>query len=212
MNISRIILADDSGILLTGLVQLLKTEFPEAEIKAVETGQALLKEITLKKWDIVISDIDMPGRSGLEILEQLKLLRPDLPVLILSMYKEDIYAARVMKAGAAGYLMKTSATTELVHAVRHIATGKKYITPEIAEQLLDSFKEIKKPHELLTNKEFEIFKMLALGKTVTQIATEISMASATVSFHRKKILDKMNLTSNANLTHYAITNHIISDI
>ncbi|MEI9958195.1 MAG: response regulator transcription factor [Ferruginibacter sp.] len=144
MNISRIILADDSSILLTGLVQLLKTEFPEAEIKAVETGQALLKEITLKKWDVAISDIDMPGRSGLEILEQIKLLRPNLPVLILSMYKEDIYAARVMKAGAAGYLVKTSAAAELIHAVHHIATGKKYITAEIAERLLDSFKRNKK--------------------------------------------------------------------
>ena len=136
MGAQRIIVADDSSFLRAGLVQMLKHEFPKAEIQEVVDGQALLKEITLQKWDIVISDIDMPGRGGLEILEQIKLLRPNLPVLILSMYKEEVYAERVFKAGAAGYISKTSAATELIDAVKNICAEKKYITAAIAEQLL----------------------------------------------------------------------------
>ena len=208
----RIILADDHSFIRLGLIQLLKDEYPAAEIKQVSDGEALIKEVMLHDWDLVISDLDMPGRSGLEALEQIKLIKPHLPVLILSIYAEDLYAVRVLKAGAAGYLNKNSAPDELITAVQRISLGKKYITAEIAEKLLTSSDDIKKPHELLTNREFEIFKLLALGKTVTQIAESLSLALTTISTYRSRIMEKLNLSTNSDLTRYALSNHIISDI
>jgi DNA-binding NarL/FixJ family response regulator len=212
MNIKRIILADDHSFIRLGLIEILKDEYPAAEIKQVGDGETLIKEVTLHDWDLVISDLDMPGRSGLEALEQIKLIKPELPVLILSIYAEDLYAVRVLKAGASGYLNKNSAPDELITAVQRISLGKKYITAEIAEKLLMSGDETKKPHELLTNREFEIFKLLALGRTVTQIAESLSLALTTISTYRSRIMEKLNLSTNSDLTRYAIANHIISDI
>lgn len=208
----RIILADDHGFIRLGLIQLLKDEYPLAQIKEVGDGESLVKEVMLHDWDLVISDLDMPGRSGLEALQQIKLIKPRLPVLILSIYTEDLYAVRVLKAGAAGYLNKNSAPEELITAIRRIALGKKYITPEIAEKLLIHIKTDKQPHELLTNKEFEIFTLLALGKTTTQVAEALSLALTTVSTHRSRIMQKLDLSTNSELTRYAIAHNIISDI
>ena len=208
----RILLADDHSFIRLGLVQILKDEYPAVEIKQVGDGETLIKEVIQHDWDLVISDLDMPGRSGLEALEQIKLIKPNLPVLILSIYTEDLYAVRVLKAGAAGYLNKNSAPDELVTAVQRISLGKKYITPEIAEKLLASTDDGKKPHEALTNREFEIFKLLAMGKTVTQIAEALSLALTTISTYRSRIMEKLNLSTNSDLTRYAIANHIISDI
>ena len=154
----------------------------------------------------------MPGRSGLEALQQIKLIKPDLPVLILSIYSEDLYAVRVLKAGASGYLNKNAAPDELINAIKRISLGRKYITPEIAEKLLIQNTDDKQPHELLSNREFEIFKLLAFGKTITQIAESLSLALTTVSTHRSKIMEKLNLTTNSSLTRYAIAHRIISDI
>lgn len=208
----KIILADDHSFIRRGLIQILKDEYPSAEIKEVGDGESLVKEVTLHDWDLVISDLDMPGRSGLEALEQIKLMKPHLPVLILSIYPEKLYAIRVLKAGASGYLNKNSAPEELITAIQRISLGRRYITAEIAEKLLINIDSEKKPHELLTNKEFEIFKLLALGKTITQIADSLSLASTTISTHRSKILGKFNLATNSDLTRYAISHHIISDI
>ncbi len=207
----RIILADDHSFIRLGLIQILKDEFPSAEIKEVEDGETLVKEVTLHDWDLVISDLDMPGRSGLESLEQIKLIKPDLPVLILSIYTEDLYAVRVLKAGASGYMNKNAAPYELIKAIHRISLGRKYITPEIAEKILHQ-QNHKKLHELLTNREFEIFKLLALGKTITQIAESLSLAATTVSTHRSNIMRKLNLSTNSELTRYALAHHIISDI
>jgi two-component system invasion response regulator UvrY len=208
----RIILADDHSFIRLGLIQLLKDEYPAVEITQVSDGEALIKQVMLHDWDLVISDLDMPGRSGLEALEQIKLIKPHLPVLILSIYAEDLYAVRVLKAGAAGYLNKNSAPDELITAVQRISLGKKYITAEIAEKLLTSGDDIKKPHELLTNREFEIFKLLALGRTVTQIAESLSLALTTISTYRSRIMEKLSLSTNSDLTRYALSHHIISDI
>jgi DNA-binding NarL/FixJ family response regulator len=208
----RIILADDHSFIRLGLVQILKDEYPAAEITQVGDGEALIKEVMLHDWDLVISDLDMPGRSGLEALEQIKLIKPHLPVLILSIYAEELYAVRVLKAGASGYLNKNSAPDELITAVQRISLGKKYITAEIAEKLLNSGDDAKKPHELLTNREFEIFKLLALGKTVTQIADSLSLALTTISTYRSRIMEKLSLSTNSDLTRYALSHHIISDI
>ncbi len=211
MIISKMILADDHSFIRLGLIQILKDEYPAVEIKQVVDGESLVKEVTLHDWDLVISDLDMPGRSGLEALEQIKLIKPDLPVLILSIYPDDLYAVRALKAGASGYLNKNSAPEELIAAIHRICMGKKYITPEIAEKLVDNMFD-KKPHELLSNREFEIFKLLAHGKTLTQIAEMLSLALSTVSTHRGRLMDKLQLSTNSELTRYAITHHIINDI
>lgn len=211
MDIKRIILADDHSFVRLGIIQILKDEYPYAEITQVADAESLIKEVSRHSWDLVISDLDMPGRSGLEALEQIKMLRPDLPVLILSIYPEDLYALRVLKAGASGYLNKNSAPDELIVAIHRIALGKKYITPEIAEKFLDIDPD-KKPHESLSNREFEVFKLLASGKTVSQVAEMLSIALTTVSTHRSRVMEKLNLSTNSDLTRYAISNHIISDI
>ncbi|HNU87279.1 MAG TPA: response regulator transcription factor [Ferruginibacter sp.] len=211
MEIKRIILADDHSFVRLGIIQILKDEYPYAEIMQVGDAESLIKEVARNQWDLVITDLDMPGRSGLEALEQIKLLRPELPVLILSIYPEDLYAIRVLKAGASGYLNKNSAPDELIVAIQRIALGKKYITSEIAEKFLDNDSD-KKPHELLSNREFEVFKLLASGKTVSQVAEMLSIALTTVSTHRSRVMEKLNLSTNSDLTRYAISNHIISDI
>lgn len=207
----RIILADDHSFIRMGLIQILKDEYPSVEITEVSDGESLVKEVMMHDWDLVISDLDMPGRSGLEALEQIKKIKPSLPVLILSIYTEDLYALRVIKAGAAGYLNKNAAPTELITAIKRISQGRKYITSDVAEQLLAN-NEDKKPHEVLTNREFEIFKLLAFGKTVSQIAESLSLALTTVSTHRGRIMEKLNLSTNSDLTRYAIAHSIISDI
>ena len=208
----KILLADDHSFIRLGLIQLLQDEYPSAEIKEVADGNALVKEVMKEDWDLVISDLDMPGKTGLEALEQIKLIKPDLPVLILSIFPEDLYAVRVLKAGAAGYMNKNAAPEELITAVQRIKLGRKYITPEIAEKLLETPASEKKPHELLSNREFEIFKMLASGKTTSQIAEALSLAPTTVSTHRSRVMEKLSLSTNAELTRYAIVHHLISDV
>ena len=208
----RILLADDHSFIRLGLIQILTDEYPSVEIKEVADGESLIKEVINNDWDLVISDLDMPGRSGLEALEQIKLIKPKLPVLILSIFTEDLYAIRVLKAGASGYMNKNAAPYELITAIQRIQLGRKYITPEIAEKLLDNPSSNKKPHELLSNREFEIFKLFAAGKTTTLIAEALSLAMTTVSTHRSRILEKLNLSTNSDLTRYAITNNIIPDL
>jgi two-component system invasion response regulator UvrY len=206
------LLADDHSFIRLGLIQILKDEYPFVEITEVADGESLVKEVLQHDWDLVISDLDMPGINGLEALEKIKLIKPSLPVLILSIYPEELYAVRVLKAGASGYMNKNAAPYELITALQRISLGKKYITAEIAEKLLDHFSSDKKLHELLTNREFEIFKLLALGKSLTQIADMLSLALTTISTHRGRIIAKLHVTTNADLTRYAITHNIIADI
>ena len=207
-----IILADDHSFIRLGLIQILKDEYPNVVITEVADGDSLVNEVRLHDFDLVISDLDMPGRSGLEALEQIKLIKPHIPVLILSIYTEDLYAVRVFRAGASGYMNKNAAPYDLVTAIQRIKLGKKYITPEIAEKLLMQINTEKKPHEMLGNREFEIFKLLAFGKSVAQIAESLSLASSTVSHQRARILGKLSLSSNSELTRYAIAHDIISDL
>lgn len=208
----RLILADDHSFIRLGLIQILKDEYPHVEIVEVSDGESLVNEIMRQEYDLVITDLDMPGRNGLEALEQIKIIKPALPVLVLSIYTEDLYAVRVLKAGAAGYMNKNAAPYELIQAVERILSGRKYITWDIAEKLLVQDDINKKPHEGLSNRELEIFKLLALGKTVTQIADSLSLALTTVSTHRSRVMRKLGLSTNSELTRYAIAHHIISDI
>ena len=208
----QILLADDHSFIRLGLIQILKDEYPFVEITEVADGASLVNKVLQHNWDLVISDLDMPGMNGLEALEKIKLINPLLPVLILSIYPEELYAIRVLKAGAAGYMNKNAAPYELVTALQRISLGKKYITAEIAEKLLHHTDSNKKPHELLSNREFEIFKLLALGKSLTQIAETLSLALTTISTHRGRIITKLHVTTNADLTRYAITHNIIAGV
>ena len=207
----KILIADDHTVVRKGLRQILLEEFLSAEIEEAVDAEELMKKVMKKEWDIVVSDISMPGRSGLEVLQQIKQHYPRLPVLILSIHPEDQYAVRVLKAGASGYLNKDSAPDELVKAVRQVLLGKKYITPSIAERLaslLDQDPD-KQPHESLSDREFEVLKLLAAGSPVSEIADKLSLSVTTVSTYRARILAKMNLRNNADLTLYAIKNQLL---
>ena len=208
----RILLADDHSFVRRGLIQILRDEYPAVEITEVGDGGSIIKEVTSHDFDLIISDLDMPGITGLDALEQIQLIKPHIPVLILSVFTEDLYAVRVLRAGGAGYMNKNAAPLELINAIHRIGMGKKYITPEIAEKLLINTGSSKKPHEMLTNRELDILKLLAEGKTVTQIAQSLSSALTTVSTHRSRILEKLGLQTNSELTRYALAHHIISDI
>ncbi|HLY70960.1 MAG TPA: response regulator transcription factor [Puia sp.] len=202
----HILIADDHSVVRRGLKQILLEAFPFAEIVEVADAEEMFKKILKHKWDVVISDISMPGRSGLEVLQQIKQDQPKLPVLILSVHSEDQYALRVLKAGASGYLNKDSAPEELVKAVNQLMLGKKYISASVAEKLASSLDQdnTKPLHELLSDREFEVLKLLAAGKSVSEIAEQFSLNVSTISTYRARVMEKMNLKTNADLTLYAI--------
>lgn len=165
-----------------------------------------------EKWDVMILDITMPGRSGLEVLREIKRLRPKLPVLVLSMHPEDQFAVRLLKAGAAGYLTKESAGDELVGAIEKVVAGGRYISPALAERMA-SYLDIdvqKPPHERLSDREFLILRMIGSGRTVSQIAKELSLSVKTISTYRARLLEKMDMKTNAEVTHYAIQNQLVN--
>lgn len=207
----RILIADDHIIVRRGLRQILMEGFPNAVIEEVGDAEDMVKKIMNALWDVVISDLSMPGRSGLEALQQIKQVQPKLPVLILSIHPEEQYAIRVLKAGAAGYLSKDLAPDELVNAVQRVMLGKKYITPSIAEKLASVFlnDSIKLPHENLSDREFSVLKLLAAGKSVSEIAESLFLSVTTVSTYRARIMIKMGTKNNADLTLYAIENKLL---
>jgi len=207
----RFLIADDHTVVREGLRQMLQDAFPSAHVEEVSDGEDLLRRVMADSWDLVISDITMPGRSGLEVLKQIKQNHPKLPVLILSMHQEDHYAIRALKAGASGYLNKDCDQKELVEAINRLMLGKKYITFSVAEKLTSNFEKDaeKLPHELLSDREFEVFKSLASGKTVSDIADQLFLSTNTVSTYRARILTKMHLKSNAELTVYAMENKLL---
>ncbi len=207
----KILIADDHTVVRKGLKQILLDEFPGAKIEEVPDAEGLIKKVMQGKWDIVVSDLSMPGRSGLDALQQIKISNPGLPVLILSIHPEEQYALRALKAGAAGYLSKDTAPDELVKAVQKVLLGKKYISHSIAEKLANtlSAKTDKFLHESLSNREFDVMKLLANGKSVSDIAEILSLSVTTVSTYRARVMTKMNLKSNSDLTKYAIENKLI---
>lgn len=201
----RIVIADDHSIVRRGLRQILTEGFTGAHIEEVGDAEDLVKKVSNEDWDVVISDMSMPGRSGLDALQQIKQMKPSIPVLILSIHPEEQYALRVLKAGASGYLSKDLAPDELVTAVQKVMLGKKYITPSVAEKLASVLgKDKDKPlHEYLSDREFNVLKLLAGGKSVTEIADSLFLSVTTVSTYRARIMAKMGLKNNAALTLYA---------
>ena len=207
----NILLADDHSIVRRGLKDILLEEFPNANFQEAADGQELIRKMRNDKFDIIISDVSMPGKNGLDALKVIKSEFPSIPVLILSIHPEELYAIRVLKAGASGYLTKESAPEELVEAVRMILNGRKYITPSLAEKMASNLGNnfTKLPHELLSDRELDVLKLIASGKAVSEIAIELSLSVNTISTYRSRLLEKMNLKSNSELTFYVISNNLL---
>ena len=209
----NILLADDHPYLRRGLVQILIDEFPGAVIGEASNIQELLERAQKQRWDVVVLDLTMPGRGGLEGLHELKRLCPSLPVLVLSMHPEDQFAVRVLRAGGVGYLTKESAPQELVHAIRTIWKGGKYISPNTAELLathLQQHGDSDQPlHDSLSDRENQVFRFIAAGHTITDISNQLSLSVKTISTYRSRILTKLNLKTNADLARYAVQHRIV---
>lgn len=207
----KILIADDHAIVREGMKQMLAGVPDMVVADEASSGQEALNKIWKGDFDVVVLDIAMPGKSGLDTLKELKSEKPRLPVLILSMYPEEQYAVRVLKAGASGYLTKESAPDELVAAIRRISQGKKYISSSLAEKLaVDLDADAKKPfHEALSDREFQVLCLIASGKTVGEIAEKLSLSVKTISTYRTRILEKMHMKNNAELTYYAIQHHLV---
>lgn len=204
----KVFFVEDHAIVREGLKQILADTTDITVADETGDGEDALAKVRQGNFDIVVLDISMPGRSGLEILKELKIIRPSLPVLILSMYPEELYAVRAFKGGAAGYLSKESAPTELITAIRKVSNGGKYVSPALAENLVGNLGEDSgKPlHEKLSEREYQILCMISSGKTGKEIATELKLSAKTVSTYRARVLEKMGMRSNAELTHYTLQN------
>ncbi len=207
----KILIADDHAIVREGLKQIVAEEKDMQVTGEAANAFELMELLKSKEWSIVVLDINMPGKSGLEALKDIKQIYPHLPVLILSMFSEDQYGLRAIKAGASGYLKKVSAPTELVTAIRKIVSGRKYINQQLAEKLADSLGATEKEtlHEKLSDREYQIMCNIALGKSAEEIAEELSISINTVYSYRNRILEKMSMKSNVELTQYAVQNKLI---
>jgi DNA-binding NarL/FixJ family response regulator len=207
----QVLIADDHAVVREGLRQILSGV--SDMVVAGEAGSAndVLREVRKNQYTVLVLDIAMPGRTGLDILKELKQEQPGLPVLILSMYPEEQYAVRVLRAGASGYMTKESAPEELVGAIRKVAQGKKYISPSLAETLVGNLDiDVKKPmHQTLSDREYQVMCMIASGKKVGEIAEALSLSVKTISTYRTRILEKMRLKNNAELTLYAVEQRLV---
>jgi two-component system, NarL family, invasion response regulator UvrY len=207
----KILLTDDHAVVRQGLKLILADHFQRAVFGEARNAQEALARVLKEKWDVAVLDVTLPGRSGLEVLKEMKRLRPQMPVLILSMHPEDQFAVRMLKTGAAGYLTKESAGSELVGAIEKVVAGGRYVSASLAERLA-SYLDVdvqKAPHERLSDREFLILRMIASGKTVSQIGRELSLSVKTISTYRARLLEKMDMKNNAELTHYAVQKALV---
>ena len=207
----RVLIADDHSILRRGLKEILARELVDAVCGEAENADQVLAEVRNHHWDLLILDVTMPGRSGLDVIADLKQFRPKLPILVLSMHPEEQFAKRAFKAGASAYLNKNSAPEELINAIRKVLAGGRYVSAALAERIvLDMDQDWGRPlHEALSVREFEVFRMIASGRTLTQIAEDLHLRITTISSYRARILQKMKMTTNAELMHYAFQNHLV---
>lgn len=206
----KIIIADDHEIVRAGLKQIIAGHSDMEVADEASSGQELLEKVRKQDFDVILLDIQMPGWSGLETLKQLKNEKTNIPILFLTMHSEDIYAVRAIKAGASGYLTKLTVSEKIVEAIKKVYKGGKYISPSLAEKLADSIAyDREKPlHEYLSNREFQVICMIASGKTVTQISQELFLSVKTISTYRARIMAKMNMKTNAEITHYVLKNNL----
>jgi len=207
----KVLIADDHAIVRRGLIEILLRELKDPLCGEAENAQQVLAQVRSQTWDLVILDVSMPGRSGIDVLSDVKREQPKLPVLVLSMHPEDQYGKRVLKAGASGYMNKNSAPEELIKAIRKVLAGGRYVSPALAEKLaLDLSEDLSHlPHEALSDREFEVLCMIGSGKTISLIAEELHLSVATISTYRARILEKMNMTTNAELMRYAFQSRLV---
>ena len=204
-------MADDHAVVRHGLRQILADEFKRAAFGEARNAQEALDLVWKENWDVAILDITMPGRSGLDVLREIKKSKPRLPVLVLSMHPESQFAVRVLKRGASGYMTKESAPVELVGAVKKVMAGGRYVSTSLAEKLATylSGDSQKPPQELLSDREFQVLRLIASGKIVSEIARDLSLSVKTISTYRSRILEKMGLRNNAELMHYAMQHQLV---
>jgi DNA-binding NarL/FixJ family response regulator len=207
----KILIADDHAIVREGLKRIVAETADMVVADEATSGQEVLEKVRNNEYNVVILDISMPGRGGVDILKQLKSQRPHLPILILSMHPEEQYAVRVLKAGAAGYLTKESAPDELITAIKRVSTGRKYVSSSLAEKLaFDLERDTELPyHETLSDREYQVLCLIASGKRVQEIAEELCLSVKTVSTYRSRILEKMKMKNNAELMRYAIKHGLV---
>lgn len=202
------LIAEDHAIVRKGIVQVLREEFPTAEIIEVANSTEVFYQLNKQIWDLILLDISMPGKNGIEILKQVKANGIKTPILMTSIQSEEQYVLRAFKAGASGFINKESTTEELLAAVHKILSGKKYISISVAEKIVENL-GTKQGHELLSDREMQVLQLIASGKPVSEIAEEISLSVNTVSTYRARILKKLNLSNNSELTRYAFDNNLI---
>jgi len=207
----RILIVDDHVVVRDGVKRIFDEQPGEAVFGEANTAQEALKLARERTWDVMVLDISLGPRSGLDVLQEVKQLHPRLPVLILSMHTEEQYARRALRAGAAGYVTKDSPRAELVKAINKVIAGGRYVSPTLTEKLLFAMERDTNglPHEALSNREFEVMRLIASGKTVSEIADLLSLSDRTISTYRARILEKMGMKTNAELTHYAIKNGVV---
>ena len=207
----QIIIADDHPIVRAGLKQIITEEGDIHVAGEASTGAELLEQVRHRDFDVVLLDLTMPGMDGLDVLKQLKIDKPHLPVVILTVHPESQYALRILKAGASGYLTKASADEELIKAIRKVHRGGKYISASLAEKIAFALDEDlrKAPHEALSDREYQVLCLIGAGKTVSQIADALALSVKTVSTYRARILEKMHMQNNAELIHYAVQNALV---
>ena len=207
----RILVVDDHPLFRAGVQTLLSEEPEFGEVAGAANGEEALARIRAERWDAVVLDISMPQKSGIDILEQIRRDHPELPVLILSMHPAEQYALNLLRAGATGYLTKEAVPEELVHALHTLLAGRRYISPDVAELLASDLRADRETpvHAHFSEREFQIFCKLAAGMSVSQISEELCLSVKTVSTYRTRVLEKMNLKNNADLTYYAIKNGLI---
>ena len=208
---TRVLLADDHAMFREGLKQVLSRTSDLVVVDEAGDAQQILDKVQKSEFDVIVLDISMPGRDGMDVLKQLKQMKPHLHILVLSMHPEDQYAFRAIKAGASGYLTKNKASQELIEAIRRIASGRRYISADVAEQLaIDIEKDSNQPlHRKLSDREYQVMCLIASGKTVKEIADELSLSTSSISTLRARILRKFGMKTSAEITHYAIKHDLV---
>ncbi len=207
----KVLIVDDHAVVRRGVVQILTDAFPRVEIGEVDSGQGVLKAVKKEPWDLVVLDINLPDRKGLEVLQEIKATNPSLPVMVLSLHPEEQYALRALKAGASAYLTKQSAPDELVRAVKHVMGGRIFVGAAVAEQLAGTLRKASTgpSHQNLSDREFEVLRLLAQGQSVKGIGHILDLSTKTVSTYRARLLDKLQLSTTADLIRYALDHHLV---